>query len=307
MANKSNNMTSRSFSRNRAKEGEEQFLHPEGLKRWKGQHFLTDRSVLQKEAEALQCEGKSVIEIGAGDGRLSKFILRQKPSALTAVELDKKWVAHLRKKLSGYKQVTILQQDAMELPDGFKVDCVIGNIPYYITSPLLVKLGKWKFKRAVLCVQKEVADRLVAQPGSSTYGRMSIFAQLHFEMEPIANVPRTSFHPIPQVDSAVVAFKPRKGSTKLPANLETTSAALFSHRLADVSNAVFHSRHIWGWDKPAAREMSRSVKYGQRKVLTLTPAEVLELAQALPVEKKKAPRHQAAGENEAANSRRRTD
>ncbi|MDE1798647.1 MAG: hypothetical protein KGH63_04570, partial [Candidatus Micrarchaeota archaeon] len=69
------NMSSKSFSRNRAREGEEQFKRPEGLKRWKGQHFLTDRAVLLREAEALGCEGKSVVEIGAGDGRLTKLIL----------------------------------------------------------------------------------------------------------------------------------------------------------------------------------------------------------------------------------------
>lgn len=287
MANKSNNLTSKSFSRNRAKEGEEAFLHPQGLKRWKGQHFLTDRGVLLQEAQALQCEGKSAIEIGAGDGRLTKLILKQKPLTLTTIELDKKWIAHLHKKLSGYKQVTILQQDALALPDNYKVDCVIGNIPYYITSPLLVKISKWKFKRAVLCIQKEVAERLLAEPGSSTYGRMSIFAQLHYDITPLLDVPRTSFHPIPQVDSAVIVLTPRKGASKLPANLEAVTAALFSHRLASVANALLHSRRLWGWDKAQARLMAKEVKYADHKVLTLSPSQALEIARALPEMKNK--------------------
>ncbi|MDE1798688.1 MAG: hypothetical protein KGH63_04775, partial [Candidatus Micrarchaeota archaeon] len=147
---------------------------------------------------------------------------------------------------------------------------------------LLVKLGQWKFKRAVLCVQKEVASRLAAAPGSSEYGRMSIFAQLHFDITPALDVPRTSFHPVPNVDSAVILLTPRRGSSKLPPNLEAVSAALFSHRLASVANALLHSRRLWGWDKAKAREVARGVKYAQRKVLTLSPDEVSELARALP-------------------------
>ncbi len=304
MANKTGKMTNRSFSKNRAKDkhrpsgpmvrhrlpraderGEEAFLRPEGLKRHHGQHFLTDRGILFREAEALQCEGKRVIEIGAGDGRLTKLILRQKPSELTAVELDKRWVAHLRKKLSGYKQAKVVQLDALELPDDYEVDGVIGNIPYYITSPLLVKLGKWKFGRAVLCVQKEVAERLAAKPGSSSYGRMSVYAQLHFEMEHLLDVPRTAFHPVPKVDSAVILLKPKAGAGALPPNLEAVSAALFSHRLASVANALLHSRRSWKWDKAQMREMARTVKYAQRKVLTLGPDEVLEIANVLPAMK----------------------
>lgn len=258
------------------------FLRPAGLRRSRSQHFLIDREILRTEAEALQPQGKTVLEIGAGDGRLSERILALRPASLLLVELDPHWAGRLRAKFNRKKGVKILQQDVLDLPDDARFDGVIGNIPYQITSPILLKLARWTYSRAILCVQKEVAERMQAPSGSSEYGRFSVFAQLHFEIRPLLSVPRTSFHPPPNVDSVVLALQPKPDALALPAHLDVIGAALFSHRLASVANALRHERRRWGWDKAQARAMAIMVKYAARKVFTLTPQEVADIAARLP-------------------------
>lgn len=273
-----------SFSRpsHPAPSASDSFSHPVGLKKSRSQHFLTDREVLKAEANALEAQGKDVLEIGAGDGRLSQLVYSHAPNSLTLVELDKQWAGKLRAKFNRKRGVKILNQDVLELPDSLPIDRVIGNIPYQITSPILLKLAKWKPERAVLCIQKEVAARMAAQAGSSEYGRLSVFAQLHFEIKPLIFVPRTSFHPVPKVDSTVLLLKPKAGSHALPPHLDLISAALFSHRLASVGNALLHSRRLWGWDKKKARQAAQTLKCPEKKVFQLDPSEVVDIAKALP-------------------------
>ncbi len=255
---------------------------PHRLKRNLGQHFITDREVLKAEAEALGARGLRVLEIGAGDGRLSREVLLTKPAHLTLVEPDGRWAARLQSEFSKKKEVLVRARDIMDLPLEWGAQAVIGNIPYHLTSDILLRLGRMRdWERAVLCIQKEVAARLCAPPGGSDYGRMSVFAQLHFEMETLAPVPRHLFHPVPKVDSAVVRFVPKAGREGLPPNLDEVSGALFSHRLASVLNAIVHSRRLWGWEKEQARRNAKRLPWADRKVFTLCPDEVVGIARAL--------------------------
>lgn len=258
--------------------------YPSNLFKRRSQHFLANKEILQYEASLLECKGLDVLEIGAGDGRLSEFVLEEIPKSLSLVELDPYWAGELAKKFKKSKNVKILQGDFLELPNNYKANAVIGNIPYQITSKIILKLARMKFKRAVLCMQKEVAQRIFAPPCSNEYGRLSVFCQLHYDIKPGRMVPKNYFHPPPQVDSQIVKLVQLKGTKSLPKNLELATSSLFSHRLASVENALFHSRRAFGWDKAqAVEQISKRVKLKGKKVFMLTPQEVVEIAKSLPM------------------------
>ncbi|MFA4983122.1 MAG: 16S rRNA (adenine(1518)-N(6)/adenine(1519)-N(6))-dimethyltransferase RsmA [Candidatus Micrarchaeia archaeon] len=244
-----------------------------------GQNFLTDESVLDFEAESADVSGKSVLEIGAGDGRLTRRLLRHKAGHITAVEVDPKLAKLLR--MAFHYRVSVLEADILSFDESRRFNCIVGNIPYYITSPILLKLSRMDFGKAVLCVQKEVAERMVAPAGSRNYGRLSVFCQLAFAIEPLAIVPREAFTPKPKVDSAVISIS--KTGLSLSSGEDSAIGAIFSHKKKSLRNAVVDSRKalFGGLDKQAALSIAQSLKYSERKVFTLTPAEALEAAREL--------------------------
>ncbi len=208
-----------------------------------GQHFLTDAAVVQAIAEAVRAPaGSHVVEIGAGEGVLTAELLRAYPR-LTAIEVDPEAAAHLRARFPGLdlREADVLDVDWAGMRDGgsgMEGDtdplssrpashiphppaaplAVVGNLPYYITSPILFSLldARAHVGRAVLMVQKEVADRLVAPHGSKTYGTLSVYFQLFARATPLFDVPRTAFRPPPNVESAVVQIDFADGPESLP-------------------------------------------------------------------------------------------
>ncbi len=241
-----------------------------------GQHFLVDQSVLEFEAASAGVQGKSVLEIGAGDGRLTKRLLSAGAGHITAVEVDPKLAKLLR--TTFYRRVTVVEQDILEYEPKKRFNCVVGNLPYYITSPILLKLAEMDFGRAILCMQKEVGERLVAPPGSHNYGRLSVFAQLCFRVEMLALVEKSAFDPQPHVDSCIISLV--KTGFSLDRGTEQVIGALFSHKKKSVKNAVVDARHsLFGsHDKHSAEAVAQTLKYSGRKVFSLSPLEVLEIA-----------------------------
>jgi 16S rRNA (adenine1518-N6/adenine1519-N6)-dimethyltransferase len=262
--------------------GAQPSIHGIWLKKSRSQIFLQDEQVLEAEAYALDAKGQSVLEIGAGDGRLSQKILLHDPSSLYLVEPDPRWAGYLAKKFSKNPKVNVLNLDFLSISDDFPASRIAGNIPYHLTSKILLKLEKMKFSKAVLCLQKEVAQRMIAKAGSHEYGRLSVFVQLHFDVQLLLEVPRNSFYPIPKVDSAVVCLTPSKNAPKLAKSIDLLTAALFSHRLKTLGQAIFHERRRWGWSKEQARKWAKELKISNKRVFELSAAEVAELAEILP-------------------------
>jgi len=243
-----------------------------------GQNFLADESVLQFEAESAGVSGKSVLEIGAGDGRLTARLLSAGAGHITAVELDPKLAKSLRAKFR--RKVKVVEGDFLDFPEPARFNVVVGNIPYYITSPILLKLARIDFDRAVLCVQKEVAGRMAAQPGTGGYGRLSVFSQLAFKTEILLAVGREAFSPAPKVDSCIVLLE--KTGFVMPKKLDAIIGAIFSHRKKSLRNAVIDARGQLGFaDRASAGAAAQKLKYAGRKVFTLSPPEVLEAARQL--------------------------
>ena len=244
-----------------------------------GQNFLADETVLEFEAESADVKGKSVLEIGAGDGRLTSKLLAAGAGHITAVEIDPKLAKALRVRF--HKRVHVVEGDILEFDESSRFNSVVGNIPYYITSPILLKLSRMKFDRAILCLQKEVALRMAAEPGSSNYGRLSVFSQLCFTIEILAVVPKEAFNPVPKVDSRVLSLVPT--GKKMSELHERIVGSIFSHRKKSLRNAVIDARQeLFGsGDKVAATRIAQKLKYAKRKVFTLSPPEALESAMEL--------------------------
>ncbi|MEM2138106.1 MAG: 16S rRNA (adenine(1518)-N(6)/adenine(1519)-N(6))-dimethyltransferase RsmA [Candidatus Anstonellaceae archaeon] len=244
-----------------------------------GQNFLADESVLQFEAESADAKGKSVLEIGAGDGRLTQKLLSCGAGHIVAVELDPKLAKLLRQKFRS--RVKVVEQDFLEFDESQRFNVIIGNIPYYITSPILLKLSRMQFGKAILCMQKEVAARLLAEPGSGNYGRLSVASQLLFKTEMLALVERTAFRPMPKVDSCIISLE--RTGMKINESEEKAIGAIFSHKKKSVRNAVIDARReLFGSDdKKLAAAKAHELKYSERKVFTLAPQEALEIARQL--------------------------
>ncbi|MCX8198321.1 MAG: 16S rRNA (adenine(1518)-N(6)/adenine(1519)-N(6))-dimethyltransferase RsmA [Candidatus Micrarchaeota archaeon] len=244
-----------------------------------GQHFLSDERLLDFEAEAAGVEGKSVLEIGAGDGRLTSKLLSRGARRVFAVEIDSRLAKRLRKVLGSKAEV--YEGDFLGLSDSLRFDVVVGNIPYYITSPILLKLARMDFDRAVLCIQKEVAERMVAQRGTRKYGRLSVFCQLSFKAKILAFAPKEAFSPPPKVDSCIISIS--KTGFSLDAQSERIIGAIFSHKKKSLKNAIIDARAALFGDKGKreAAEIAQTIKYSNRRVFTLSPQEALEAAEQL--------------------------
>jgi len=204
-----------------------------------GQHFLSDRHAAETIVEALgKISDQVVIEIGPGRGAITELLL-PKAGHLITIELDHVLAAQMRLKYSRFTNLEVVEGDFLriEIPTllhhkpGLLIDRipgqpvqmtarVVGNIPYYITSDILLKLFDCHkhFNRFVLMMQKEVADRILAKPGSSDYGLLSATAQLYTKVEKILTLPPGAFNPPPKVHSMVLRFEtaPRFEELQVP-------------------------------------------------------------------------------------------
>ena len=152
-----------------------------------------------------------VLEIGPGKGALTQHIIDARPRRIIAVEIDERWVNLLNEKFGD--SIEIIRQDILKIDLNSLINKsqrikVVGNLPYHITSPILFHLidSFHLIERAVLMMQKEVAQRLSAKPNSKDYGILSVITQAYAQVEYLLEIKRGNFFPVPNVDSAVVAL-----------------------------------------------------------------------------------------------------
>ncbi|NJM85422.1 MAG: 16S rRNA (adenine(1518)-N(6)/adenine(1519)-N(6))-dimethyltransferase RsmA [Leptolyngbyaceae cyanobacterium SL_1_1] len=198
-------------------------MPPQTRKRF-GQHWLKSEKVLHRILEAAEVSKRDrILEIGPGTGVLTQW-LAALADAVVAVEIDRDLCKRLRSQFEKLDQFLLLEGDILrldladELADypGFQPNKVVANIPYYITAPILEKLlgsitqpNPQPFEQIVLLIQREVADRLYAQPGSKVFGALSVRMQYLACCELICPVSAKAFQPPPKVESAVVRLRPR--------------------------------------------------------------------------------------------------
>jgi len=205
-----------------------------------GQNFLVDSNILTKIAEAgLVNSGDLVLEVGPGLGALTEILLEQ-AGMLIAVEYDRGLFSILKERFKDSDNLKLFNQDIMktdlhELVKEYKLRFkVIANLPYYITTPLIFKLVESgiNWEQMVFLVQKEVAQRISASPGTKEYGALTVMLNFYGKVEKIGNVSRTVFYPEPDVESAIVRITP----------YQNPEVRLLYPRLAKVVQAAFQQR-----------------------------------------------------------------
>ena len=218
--------------------------NPPVLKRL-GQHFLTDRATIEAIAAAVAPEpGDQVIEIGPGRGVLTD-VLAEFPNELIAIEIDHLLSEKLRERYASKPNVLVLEQDVLKVEFGSIASgpfVVAGNVPYYITTPILFHVMRAPLPRhAVFLVQREVAERIIARPGTKEYGALSVNVQAIASAEIVRIVPRGAFKPPPKVESAVVKVVPRRDPLVSVDEVEPFRRfvqAIFGMRRKQVGNVI---------------------------------------------------------------------
>jgi 16S rRNA (adenine1518-N6/adenine1519-N6)-dimethyltransferase len=223
-----------------------------------GQHFLIRGSILERIAAAA-CPARVplVLEIGPGRGALTEKLLARAERVI-AIELDPFLVEHLRRKFAGEPRLEVIHADVLETDFArWPGAPVAGNLPYYITSPILHKTLRSETPRAVFLVQKEVAERLVAQPGTRAYGFLTVETALFASARLLFEVKPAAFHPPPEVDSAVVLLEPHSRYARLDRDaLLAFIGRSFEHKRKTIRNnlaGIYGRERVDAWPEAGLR------------------------------------------------------
>lgn len=213
-----------------------------------GQNLLIDKNILEKEVKAAEVSKKIVLEIGAGDGRLTEALLRAGAAKIYAVEKDERFAQILKEKFKGKETVAVFKEDFLKMGLPADVEIVVGNIPYYISSKIIFRLKDEKIKKAILMVQKEFAEKMIAKPNNKNYGRLSVTTQIFFDVKLLFNVPAHLFMPKPKVDSALVSLVPK--GIWLSSKEEELIRKIFQQKNKKIRNIVTSAPKEWAEKRP---------------------------------------------------------
>lgn len=247
--------------------------HGFSLKKSLGQNFIIDSNILTKIVETAGLDKQTnVIEVGPGIGALTEHLARASKEVI-AFEIDDRLLPVLADTLSPYDNVTILHNDVLQVNlkevVGEKLDTeeplmVVANLPYYITTPIIMYFleSALRIDALVVMMQKEVAERITAAPGSKAYGSLSIAVQYYMDAEIAFIVPKTVFVPQPNIDSAIIKLTRREAPS-----IEVINEAVFF----EVTHAAFVQRRKTLWNNLLG-------KYGKEEATKEKLIEALEYA-----------------------------
>jgi 16S rRNA (adenine1518-N6/adenine1519-N6)-dimethyltransferase len=248
--------------------------------RTQDQHFLVDDRVLDRlPTYASAFDTAHVIEIGAGTGALTDRLL-DITDRVTAVERDTRLTGFLREEFSAAidaDRLTVIEGDALsvELPD---FTASVSNLPYGISSEVLFRLFPRK-RPLVATVQTEFAERMVADPGTPEYGRLSVTAGHYADCEIVESIPPAAFSPPPAVESSVVRATPRNLDYAVPeAAFLAFVRGVFTQRRKTMRNAIRNTTHITGIERPAAVVEAADEELLRKRAGELTPREFAALS-----------------------------
>jgi len=251
-----------------------------------GQHFLHERRYIERIVAAVAPQADDfLVEIGPGEGALTLPLLAVS-HRLTAIELDTDLIPDLQARAAGVGELNIIHADVLKVDftalahrHGVERLRIAGNLPYYISSPILFHCvaHAGAIQDMHFMLQKEVVDRMAAEPGSKVYGRLSVMPQLACRVEPLFTVPPGAFRPPPKVDSAVVRLRPLPVDQRHdadPARVHAIVKAAFAQRRKTLGNALRQEL-----DADAIRRADIDPK---ARAETLSPEDFVRLAKLTP-------------------------
>lgn len=248
-----------------------------GVKPVKGQNFLISEPVVEALVEAGEVDGKTVLEIGAGTGVITEKLV-DRASRVIAVENDTVLAEHLEEKFPG---IEVVNRDAMdfEIPE---VDRCVANLPFQISSQFIEILGK-KQVQSSLILQKELAEKMVADPGDSNYGSFTVMVNYYFLPVKLRDVSSSKYYPAPEVDTSIVKLYPNSERHGVEDEnfFFKISRALFTHKRKKTRNAFVDARHILEIDKNRAKELRDEIPHSEERVINLDIVQIREIADYL--------------------------
>lgn len=253
-----------------------------------GQHFLLDGEVAHRLVEwASLAPQETVLEVGPGLGLLTAALV-DTGAHVVAVEKDPRLCRYLR---AAFPTVTLLEGDVLhtELPPFHRT---VSNLPYEISSPFTLALLTRTFRRAILTYQREFATRLVADPGTKAYGRITAKAYLRCRATLKTVLPPEAFWPPPAVESAVVQLEPRSPPFEVdPEAYDAVTDALFRHRRKKVANALLLAWQTLADSRDRLRREVAATEYADLRPEALSPSDLARLTNNLTLKVKRRPLH----------------
>lgn len=260
-----------------------------------GQNFLIDTGVLNRIVDAAEITGEDcVLEIGPGIGTMTQY-LAERAGAVVAVEIDKNLIPILEDTLSEYDNVTLINEDILKVDinkiveekNGGRPVKVVANLPYYITTPIIMGLfeSHVPLESITVMVQKEVADRMQVGPGTKDYGALSLAVQYYAKPEMVANVPPNCFIPRPNVGSAVIRlirYEEPPVQVADEARLFALIRAAFNQRRKTLVNALSNAPKLGITKEQAAEALERLTLSSTIRGEALTLEQFALLAEELP-------------------------
>ena len=213
-----------------------------------GQNFLIDDNIVDKIIKLSNINNNHIVEIGPGTGNLTKKILIKSPKSLILIEKDKNLINYLKTELNQKKNIKFFNEDILKFQLEEKINnnsIIIGNLPYNISSQILVKLIRFrtwlpKYKKLILMFQKEVADKILAKYQSSSFGRLTVLVKARLKITDYFHISKNCFYPVPKVKSTILVFEPIVNNdfkVRDIINLEKVTHVFFSKKRKMINKA----------------------------------------------------------------------
>lgn len=244
-----------------------------GTRKSLGQNFLVNSGIAAMEAA--YGKGLNVIELGAGLGILTRELCITAKSVIS-VEKDPRLYGILKNEIKS-KKLRLINDDFFDLELGGlgRIDIMISNIPYSLSSRVIYWLASNGIM-ALICVQKEFAEHMLAKPGTRDYSRLSVITSLGFRSHRVKDVSAGNFYPIPRVDSRIVYLAPR--DIKIDERSLSAISLVMNHKKKRLRNAIVDSAEGLGITKEKARELSAQLDDRESRPFQLEPEKILEIA-----------------------------
>jgi 16S rRNA (adenine1518-N6/adenine1519-N6)-dimethyltransferase len=251
-----------------------------GFQPSEGQNFLISDAVIKALVKAGEVEDQKILEIGAGTGAITE-LLEQKGKETYAVEEDTALFNFLERKFEDSENVELINEDILtyDIP---QVDRCVANLPFEISSEILTLLGENQIQSSLI-LQKELAEKIIADPESTEYSHFTVLINYYFIPVKLRDVSSSNYHPSPEVDTSIVKLYPNKERHEIEdeGQFFKIVKALFTHKRKKLRNAFVDARNILDTTKDEAKELRDELPHSEERVNSLDIRKIRDVSEFL--------------------------